>query len=146
MEQLTSMTLAEIFGGVAGVVVFISIFIEITPIKINPVSRFLRWIGKKVNVELMDKVDSLEKKVNDIESVNDERNALGCRVRILSFGDEVRRGIPHSEERYDQILSDIDEYERYCETHKDFKNNKTVATKAKILSVYNDRLDADDFL
>lgn len=153
MEQLSGMTLAEIFGGVTGIVVFISIFIEITPIKINPVSRFLRWIGRKVNVELMDEFgamkdefDALKKDVNKVRDINDERNAVGCRVRILRFGDEVRRGIRHSEESFDQVLSDIDDYERYCKAHKDFKNNKTVATTKKILTVYSQRMDTNDFL
>lgn len=76
----------------------------------------------------------------------DERNAISCRVRILQFGDEVRRGMCHSKENFDQILSDIDEYERYCEAHPEFKNNKTVATKEKIIKVYSERMDNNDFL
>ena len=146
MERLVSLTLSQIIGSAAGIVVIISIFIEITPIKINPVSNFLKWLGKKINGEIIDRFDALEKKVTNIESVNNERNAISCRVRILQFGDEVRRGTRHSKENFDQILSDIDEYERYCEAHPEFKNNKTVATKEKIIKVYSERMDNNDFL
>lgn len=146
MKQLMDLTLAQAIGSVAGIVVVISIFIEIAPIKINPLSHFLRWLGRKINGDIIERFDTLEKKVNNIESVNDERNAISCRVRILQFGDEVRRGMKHSKENFDQVLSDIDDYERYCESHPGFKNNKTVATKEKILKVYSERMDNNDFL
>lgn len=146
MEQLLNMTAAQIIGSAAGIVVVISIFIEIAPIKINPLSHFLRWVGKKINGDIIDRLDSLEGKVNNIESSSDERNAISCRVRILQFGDEVRRGMKHSQENFDQVLSDIDDYERYCNSHPEFKNNKTVAAKEKILKVYSERMDNNDFL
>lgn len=146
MEQLINLTLTEIFGSIAGIAIVISIFIEITPIKVNPISRFLKWIGKKINGEMINRFDTLEKKVNSMENANNERNAINCRIRILQFGDEIRRGTKHSKESFDQILSDIDNYDRYCDTHKDFKNNKTVATQAKILKTYSARLDNNDFL
>jgi hypothetical protein len=146
MEQLLNLTFAQAIGSVAGIVVVISIFIEIMPIKVNPVSHFLKWLGRKINGDIIDRFDNLEKKVVNIENVNDERNAISCRVRILQFGDEVRRGLCHSKENFDQILSDIDDYERYCETHPEFKNNKTVVTKEKIIKVYSERVDNNDFL
>ena len=146
MNQVMNMTLAELFGGITGVIVLLSVFIEITPIKINPVSRFLKWIGRKMNSELTDKFTALQEQVNEIESVNEKRYILGCRVRILRFGDEVRRGDKHSQESFDQVLSDIDDYERYCHKHKEFKNNKTVATTEKILKVYSEQIDTNGFL
>lgn len=146
MEQLLNMTAAQIIGSTAGIVVIISIFIEIAPIKINPLSHFLRWLGKRINGDIIDRLDNLEAKVNNIENSGDERNAISCRVRILQFGDEVRRGMKHSQENFDQVLSDIDDYEHYCNNHPEFKNNKTVAAKEKILKVYSERMDNNDFL
>lgn len=146
MKTLMNLTIAEIIGGITGIIIVLSVFIEITPIKVNPLSHFLKWLGKKLNGEIINRFDTLEKKVNNIENASDERNAISCRVRILQFGDEVRRGMRHSQENFDQILSDIDDYERYCDAHPDFKNNKTVATKEKILKVYSERMDENDFL
>lgn len=56
------------------------------------------------------------------------------------------RGMKHSQENFDQVLSDIDDYEHYCNNHPEFKNNKTVAAKEKILKVYSERMDNNDFL
>lgn len=142
MEAFTNLTLGQIIGRIAGVIAVLSIFIEITPVKINPISALLRWVGKQINKELMDKVNTLKTKVWALE----ESDVINCRVRILTFADEIRRGVRHSKETFDQVLSDIDTYERYCTEHHEFMNNKTVAAKAKILDVYSECMDNNDFL
>ena len=136
-----------------GLIVILSAFVEIAPIKINPVSKFLAWVGKKTNQELMDsvvaldtRVSSLEGNVGKMQSENDERNAILCRVRILRFGDEIRRNIKHSQDSFDQVMSDMDEYDKYCHFHKGFKNNKTVVTQARIRDEYARCLAENDFL
>lgn len=142
MEALMNLTVGQIVGRIAGIITVLSIFIEITPVKINPISALLRWVGKQTNKELMEKVDALEVKVGGLE----RSDAVDCRVRILTFADEIRRKERHSKETFDQVLSDIDTYERYCDLHPDFMNHKTVAAKAKILEVYSECLDKNDFL
>ena len=142
MEAFMNLTLGQIIGRIAGVIAALSIFIEITPVKINPISALLRWFGKQINKELMDKVNTLETKVGALE----KSDVIDCRVRILTFADEIRRGLRHSKETFDQVLSDIDTYERYCTEHPDFMNNKTVAAKAKILDMYSECMDNNDFL
>lgn len=153
MDTLMNLTLGQILGSIAGIVVVLSIFIEITPIKVNPVSKFLGWIGGKTNKELNDKIKTLDDKLSGLEkdlfsiqNIADERNAINCRLRIIQFGDEIRREIPHSKENYDQVLSDIDEYDSYCREHQDFKNNKTVITSEIIKTSFAKRLDKNDFL
>lgn len=142
MEAFMNLTLGQIVGRIAGVIAALSIFIEITPVKINPISALLRWVGKQINKELMDKVNTLETKVGALEN----SDVIDCRVRILTFADEIRRGMRHSKETFDQVMSDIDTYEHYCTEHPDFMNNKTVAAKAKILDVYSECIDNNDFL
>ena len=75
-----------------------------------------------------------------------EQEAINCRYRILRFGDEVKHGTRHSQEHFEQILADIDDYEIYCKDHKDFKNNKTRVTTERILDVYRECVETDDFL
>lgn len=55
MEAFMNLTLGQIVGSIAGVIAALSIFIEITPVKINPISALLRLVGKQINKELMDK-------------------------------------------------------------------------------------------
>lgn len=90
--------------------------------------------------------ERLSKKIDDFEEKSDERNAVDARVRILRFADETQEGRRHSKESFDQVLSDIDEYEEYCTAHPNFKNNKTVQTAAYIKKEYAERLDKHDFL
>lgn len=146
MEQAANITLGQLLTGGAGIFVLLSVFVEITPVKINPVSVFLKWIGKKINGEVIEKVDRLEKEFTALQHADAERDAINCRTRILRFGDEVIHGAHHSKDHFDQTLRDIDTYETYCRDHPNFKNNVTGITTEKIKSVYKKRLDLNDFL
>lgn len=153
MDAIMEASLGQIVGGAVGIFALLSIFIEITPIKFNPISLMLKWIGERTNNELKAKMDILEKKVDDIaKSQTDvdeklaKKDATDCRVRILRFSDELRCDMKHSKESFDQVLTDIDDYERYCATHPHFKNNKTVVANSRILSAYQSCLDKDNFL
>ena len=92
------------------------------------------------------KVSMLESNVTNLKEENGERNAVLCRVRILRFGDEVRRKERHSQDSFDQVLSDMDEYDDYCDKHPGFKNNKTIVTQAKIREEYARCIEENDFL
>ena len=142
MDKLMNLTVGQIVGRIAGIIAALSIFIEITPIKVNPISALLKWIGQKMTNELMEKVNALETKVVALE----KSDVVDCRVRILTFADEIRRHIPHSRETFDQVLSDMDTYERYCQVHPEFKNKKTVAAQSIIEEVYKECMDKNNFL
>lgn len=147
------MSLGQLIGYLAGIIVVLSTFIEITPVKINPVSAALNWLGKKINREMIARVDELEKKMdamakvqNEMEERFAEKDAINSRVRILRFSDELRRDVRHSKESFEQTLADIDEYEHYCDKHPDFKNNKTMTAKERIKSAYDSCMSKDNFL
>lgn len=54
----------------------------------------------------------------------EKARAESQRYRILRFYDEVCEGRKHSESHFEDILDDIDNYEQYCDTHRDFRNNR----------------------
>ena len=146
IETISTVSVGQVLAGGAGMIALVSVFIEITPVKINPVSKFLAWLGRKINGEVISKVDKLENQITTMQKVNDEQEAINCRYRILRFGDEVKHGTRHSQEHFEQILADIDAYEIFCKDHKDFKNNKTRVTTERILDVYRECVETDDFL
>lgn len=146
IETLSTVSVGQALTGGVTVVALVSVFIEITPVKINPVSKFLAWLGRKINSEVIAKVDRLETEVQAMRKADGEQEAINCRYRILRFGDEVKHGTRHSQEHFEQILADIDAYEIYCKDHKDFKNNKTKVTTERILDVYRKCVETDDFL
>ena len=93
-----------------------------------------------------DAIQALSDKVDSLDAKGDERNAVSMRVRILRFRDEMLAGQNHTHDSFQQVLSDIDEYERYCEAHPEFRNNQTVATVEHIKANYHERLEKHDFL
>lgn len=134
-------------------IVVVSGLIQVSPIKVDPWSALARKIGKAINQDIISKVDDLESTVAEIQKVNDERaarederNACIARQRVLRFGDEVRHGQNHSEEHYNDILEDITDYEKYCDAHKDFKNQKAQSTIKIIVKAYEDHMRNNDFL
>ena len=86
--------------------------IQISPVKINPWDAILGWLGRKLNgkelTNLQGEVGELHKQVNGMW-VSAHRHA------ILTFARELRAGIEHSTDEWSNVLSQIDEYEVYCE-------------------------------
>ena len=153
MGFIMNATIGQLIGAIAGSIAVLSVFIEIVPVKINPISAVLVWIGKRTTRELADRfreledaVDDLTEKYDQIEQDNERREAIQCRVRILRFSDELRRGIDHSQESFEQTLEDTDTYEKYCADHPLFKNNKTVTANERIKAAYRNCLEKNNFL
>ena len=96
--------------------------------------------------EVFEAIEKLTGKVDDLAAKSDERNAVNMRVRILRFRDEMLAGQSHTHDSFQQVLGDIDEYEKYCEKHQDFRNNQTTATIEHIKRNYAERLERHDFL
>lgn len=142
----TALNLEEILTNGGAALAGIMTLVQISPIKIYPWSWLAKLLGRAINAELIAKVDALEKKVEKLHSRDGEKAAIDQRNRILLFGDEAVRGVKHSEEHFNQILEDITEYEAFCGGHKDFKNEKTVLTCARIKDIYKRCLETGDFL
>ena len=91
-------------------------------------------------------IDKLSDRIDELDGKGDMRNAVENRVRILRFEDELLEGRRHSKDSWDQCLSDVTDYEKYCAEHPDFKNNQTAATIQHIEKEYQERLEKHDFL
>ena len=146
LEQITA-------GQWALALAALATLIEITPIKLDPWTALFRAIGKAMNKDIADKLDQQAKDVESLhtqtQNITDrleQKDAEDARNHILRFGDEIKNKVRHSEEYFNQILDDITKYEQYCETHKDFKNARTVATVQIINEVYQKCLKEKDFL
>ena len=95
--------------------------------------------------EIMQAIADLEKKVDLLDAKGEKREAVNKRVRILRFEDELQEDRRHSKDSFDQVMSDITDYNQYCEKHPEFRNNQTVATVAHITKVYTERLEHHDW-
>ena len=140
------MNLKELLTGGSGVLLAVLTLLQIAPIQVNPWSWLAKKLGKAINGEVVEKVDSLGTDIRNLRDECEEREATACRTRILRFGDEILHGVLHSKEHFDQILLDITAYENYCKCHPGFRNNVAVATIRRINQVYAQCISDNDFL
>lgn len=96
--------------------------------------------------KIMDMIQTLEEKIDKLDSQMGEDGAITARVRILKFMDELLEGRRHTKDSYDQVMTDITNYNKYCKGHPDFKNNQTESTIEYINKNYQERLEKHDFL
>ena len=100
-------------------------------------------------LERKDKKKDCSKKILEaIQKINDkidQRTAIGCRIRILKFMDEIIEGWEHSKDSYNQIMRYITDYLQYCDDHPQFLNHQTDATIERIKKDYEQRLATNDF-
>jgi hypothetical protein len=131
------MTLQELISEIGatrliGIIVVLMSLIEVAPIKVNPWSMIARVIGRALNAE--------------IKEIIEEGEATDRRYRILRFDDEIRHHTKHTEEHFNQILNDIDYYEKYCVKHPNFPNNKSVSAVKNIKSAWEKCKKENTFL
>ena len=100
---------------------------------------------KDLSTEEEKRFNTLDQKIDTVEAKCDEQFAVSSRVRILRFEDELQEKRKHSKDSWDQVMSDIDYYEGYCEAHPKFKNNQTIATVEHIKHGYLERLEKHDW-
>ena len=94
----------------------------------------------------INRIDDVEVKLDSHIKEEEWANAKQIRVRILRFNDELCRGTQFSENHFEDILEDIDVYERFCDTHPDYHNGKGAIAMAHIKTEYEKHMVNHDFL
>ena len=140
------MSLQELLTGGGGLLLVAMTLVQIAPVKINPWSALAKAIGKAVNVDISRRLDEIEGKLDGHIEMDDRRNADSRRAQILHFNNELLRPIDHTKEEFVEVLAKIDDYERYCEEHPEYPNNRAVLAIENIREVYKERLKKRDFL
>ena len=147
------MDLQQILLGSGGGLLILLTLIQIAPIQINPWSALAKAIGKALNVDVLHEIDKIETVQHETREIldehiriDDERDADMHRKNILQFNNELLRDIPHTKEDFTEILLEIDYYERYCNSHPNYRNNLAVLAIKHIKTCYGERLEKHDFL
>ena len=150
--------LAEHKFAATAIVILVLSLIQVTPIKLNPWSWLINGLrsvfGIKDLNEKMEKVETqitknqkeTNEKIEQLEERVDKGQAIQARVRILRFGDDVRRKVKRSKESYEQTMDDITRYKQYCQSHPNFKNDMTVLTVQIIEEDFKRCMKENDFL
>ena len=98
------------------------------------------------NSEVLKAIQDLAEKIAGIEKRMDKESADEARRNILTFDDELRRRVDHSEESYNQVLADIKFYRHYCRTHADYENDKATSAINHIRETYQEVKNANKFI
>ena len=80
--------------------------------------------GKKTRDSAQAQMTAIKTALDSHIREDEDDKARNARYRILRFYDEICEGRRHSESHFEDILDDIDRYERYCSTHPDYKNSR----------------------
>ena len=136
-KDLVSALISVVFVG--------SVFIQIAPIKINPWDKLLKWAGDRINHNVNQKIDTLEKKLDDHIATDTARRVDDIRNTILVFANEFSRGIVHSKEQFRFIVSKCDAYEQYVEDNH-LKNGVITEATRLIKDTYQSHLKNDSFI
>ncbi len=129
---------------IAGVVA-LSGLIEITPIKINPISTLLKWIGDRLTGDMRQQLMDIRSKVDDMEKqlATDEVDKI--RNDMLKFGRECRKKEQHTKKQFEQIIYLYKKYEDLVEKY-DIDNGVLELEYDYIVSVYKRCLQEGAFL
>ena len=132
---------------------------------------FIKWVfgsigaaitGKKkiTNQDISDSVQKLREESAEMKTAiteikeearahneqNLEERAKNNRSKILRFDDELRIGIRHSYEYFEDILRTVKEYEDYCNSHPKFKNRQAESAINHIQSAYDEAHENNSFI
>lgn len=143
-----------------GALLVLMTFVQFTPIKINPWSwvakmfgRVVKRFGRAINADVLTEIEEVKRhqketqeKLDEHIRVDDERDADKHRQRVLQFNADLIDGKNFTHEYFADMLVEIDDYERYCETHPEYKNNRAVLAIANIKRVFEHHEENNSFL
>jgi hypothetical protein len=127
------------------IVIIVSIFIQITPIKINPWSALFKWIGKIITGNACSKIDGLIDKVDKIEKDVKTNEKDRIRWEILDFANSCRNNRKHTRDEFQHIVALNDKYKRLLSETND-SNGVFEVEYNYIQDMYAERLEKNDFL
>lgn len=99
---------------IIGILATLGVVIEVTPIKLSP----LRWIGNRLNKNTNEKIDKLEKRMDESEYKFAMKDLADVRNRIISYAILIKSGQKLDSNTLTNIQHDLDMYDYYKETYK----------------------------
>ena len=127
------------------IIIVVSVFIQITPIKINPWSALFKWIGKTITGNACSKIDGLIDKVGKIEKDVKTNEKDRIRWEILDFANSCRNNRKHTRDEFQHIVALNDKYKRLLKETND-ANGVFEVEYNYIQDMYAERLEKNDFL
>ena len=143
--NIDSGELAKVLGQAFIYLIASGTLIEISPIKFNPITMILKWMGDKMNSGIKAEIDIVKKAQEEQRKDFQDYKVSQYRYEIFQFENEIRdNNDHHTEEQYNHILEQCKKYETYCEANN-IPNGKAEMAIKHIRDVCYDHLKDDSF-
>ena len=150
--ELVSLDLSAFLNGVLSLGVYLSIFIEITPVKINPVSTLLKFVGSNINADLKAEISAVKteiattkESVQKIDNKVDNNEIDRIRWEILDFANSCRNHKKHTKEEFDHIISLNQKYHKILDEREE-ENGQVDMAFDYIGKLYRKCMETNGFL
>lgn len=130
-----------------------SVLLEFSKLKFSPWTWTFKRLGKIMNSEIYDQLETVNKRLTHIEKRQDDaehqdklEKAMSARRRILKANNDLIRGFELDREYMRNLMHDITEYEEYCDKHADPNDpwhfsNRECPEAIESLTKYNHELE-----
>ena len=143
--ELATLDLQTLLNGMVSLGVVLSIFVEITPIKINPVSTLLKFIGSNINADLKAEISAVKDTVQKVDNKVDDNEIDRIRWEILEFSNSCRSGKRHTKEEFDHVINLNQKYHRILDEREE-ENGQVDLAFEYIRKIYCKCLENNSFL
>lgn len=157
-------------GDVMLFVTFVSIFLEVTPIKFNPLSFLANKIGtafhhsvdsriEEYDRTLQEKIDKIDQQIDELQKQNKEQFKLlqnqsrdidvaevnRLKLEILNFGNKLSRQYKFTAEEYHTIMDCYTRYHDIIDKYDDMQNGKIDVEYKTIVTHFSQNKDSGEF-
>lgn len=146
------MSIGEIIAALSAGIGILSIFVEFSKIKVNPLSAALKWIGNRimadVKADLKDVKKEQERILKEQETLARQRAidaADAIKAEIFRFYNECQKRERHSEGEFNHIIQQNKKYEKLMEELKE-PNGVYEMEYKYIMGIYEKCQEENDFL
>lgn len=127
------------------VIVALGAFVEIVPIKLNPLSSIIKWVGGCLNSETKKQLSSISEKLEDLSCRIDKIEINDMRSTILDFANSCMNERKHTKEEFEHVIDLKNNYDEIIET-KGLKNGRVDLAFKFISDLYIKCLNENTFL
>ncbi|MBQ3109862.1 MAG: hypothetical protein IJC69_01805 [Clostridia bacterium] len=122
----------------------LSVFVEVSKIKLNPWKMLFEFIGKSLNRDVKKELDSIKglikcqgESIREIEMMVDMNEIKRIRAEIFAFADSCKMGEKHTEEAFLHIIDIHEDYEELIEKYN-MTNGRITLDYDYVMKVYQD--------
>lgn len=102
---------ATLLMGLTSILTIAGLFVEISPLKINPLSTLLKWLGTALNKDIYEQLASISRQLEAVSDRIDKIELNDMRSTILDFANSCMNGCQHTREEFEHIIDLHSQYE-----------------------------------